>query len=256
LRRGFLAYCDDQGVCLGTGSHAEDLDVLRLIDGLSIEPVTRHEEQMARIKMQQSGVVVMDVAIRIVGLPENRGFIGTADMPYSRRGNTWGTYRNTAWGNKVAVCPTGLINERALGYLALDLGVALLVKTLPLARVSTNAYSCDGHGRSRAKIQFGFPWDAIWGKAVSDALGIDMPNSTWDWNSALHIASLGSYGDAEVLGMLNDIQVFSRRLLQTMNIDRIGKARTKTLAILGATPPTAHQFAQEARLQLGKEFFR
>lgn len=250
LRRGFLAYRDDQGVWLGTGSHSEDLDVLRLIDGLAIEPVTGHKERMARIKLPSPVVSVIDVAIRIVGLPENRSFIGTADMPHSRRGTTWGAYRNMVWGNMVAVCPIRLIKERALGYIALDLGVALLVKTLPLARVTTNGYSCDGHGRGRAKILFGFPWDAIWGKVVFVALGTDTPNSTWDWHPALHVAPLGGYGDEEVLGMLNDIQVFSRRLLQQGNIDRIGHARTKTLMALGEATPTAEAFTHEAQRQL------
>lgn len=66
----------------------DDLGVLRLIDGLVIEPVTGHEERVARIKLPQPDVFVMDSAIRIVSLPENRGFTETAHMPCSGRGTT------------------------------------------------------------------------------------------------------------------------------------------------------------------------
>ena len=39
LRRGFLAYRDDNGVWIGTGSHPEDIEVLRVVNGLVVEPM-------------------------------------------------------------------------------------------------------------------------------------------------------------------------------------------------------------------------
>lgn len=254
LRRGFLAYRDDQGVWLGTGSHPEDLDVLRLVAGLNVEPVPGHTDRMARVKLQSAGVTAIDVAIRIVAIPENRGFIGIGDMPFNSWRNTWVAYRDMVWGNKVATCPTRLIRERPLGYIALDLGVALLVKVLPLARVATNAYSCDGHGRGPAKVLFRFDWDAPWGAAVFDVLGGATPNSTWIWGTELNVAPQRGFGDAEVLGMLNDIQHFARRLLNQSIIDKIGLARVRTLEAFGNCPPIAERFAQEAQRQLAEEF--
>jgi len=256
LRRGFLAYRDDQGVWLGTGSHPEDLDVLRLYDGLDVEPFSGHKERMAQVKLSATGVSPTSVAAAIVAIPENHGFLGPDAIPSYGWGwgSTWVAYRNMAWGDKVAICPTKLIHERPLGYNALDIGVALLVKAFPLARVATYFESCDGHGSSPATISFRYEWDRVWGKAVADALGEPMPNSTWDWWGNLRINALGGYGDGEILGMLNDIQLFARRLLHQSTIDKIGRARVRTLEALGEFAPTTERFAQEARHQLAEEF--
>lgn len=256
LRRGFLAYRDDHGVWLGTGSHSEDLNVLRLIDGLVIEPVTGHKERMARIKVRQPDVSVMDVASAIVAILENHhsghslwtghgipDYFGTVG---------WDSYRTMTWGTKLAICPTREMRESQARN-ALDLGVGLLVKAFPLARVATRA-CCDGHGIKPAWISFPTEWDSLWAKGVFEVLGTDTPNSTWKWNSDLHVAPLGGYSDVEILGMLNDIQVSSRRLLRQSNIDKIGQARAKTLIALGESPPTVESFYQEAHLQLAKEF--
>ena len=226
---------------------------------MRVEPVPGHADRMARVKFQSASVAAIDVAIRIVATPENRGFIGIDDMPFmpfSRRdrGQTWVAYRNMVWGNKVATCPTRLMHERPLGYNALDLGVALLVKVLPLARVATNAWSCDGHGRGPATICFWFNWDAPWGEAVFHVLGDATANSTWTWGTDLHVAPHGGFGDPEMLGMLNDIQHIARRLLNQSIIDKIGRARGRTLEAFGESPPIAERFAQEARHQLEEEF--
>ena len=146
------------------------------------------------------------------------------------------------------------MHERPLGYNALDLGVALLVKVLPLARVATNAWSCDGHGRGPATIRFRFDWDAPWGKAVFGVLAEATPKNTWKWNRDLHVAPQGEYCDTAVLGMLNDIQHFARRLLNQSTIDKIGRARARTLEVFGDSPPITERFVQEARSQLAEEF--
>lgn len=256
LRRGFLAYRDDQGVWLGTGSHLEDIDVLRRVDGVEVEPLSGHKERMARVQLPPTCVRAIDVAVAIVAIPENRSFLGPDAILFSGWGwgRTWVTYRSMAWGNKVATCPTRLIHERPLGYNALDLGVALLVKALPLARVATDSYSCDGHGSLPATISFRFNWDAPWGKAVFDVLGVATLNSTWNWEGGVRIAPHGGFDDAEMLGMLNDIQHFARRLMHQRTIDMIGRARRRTLEAFGESPPIVECFAQEARHQLAEEF--
>lgn len=54
--------------------------------------------------------------------------------------------------------------------------------------------------------------------------------------------------------MLNDIQHIARRLLHQRTIDKIGRARVRTLEAFGESPPIAERFAQEARHQLADEF--
>ncbi len=181
LRRGFLAYRDDQGVWLGTGSHPKDLDVLRLVDGLDVEPLSGHKDRMAQVKLSPTGGRAMDVAIGIVSLPENH-FEGHSlwtgwGIPDFRGSVGWNSYRKMAWGAKLPTCPTMEIRRSEVNN-ALDLGVALLVKAFPLARVATRA-CCDGHGEKPAWISIHTDWDAIWGEAVFDVLGDATPDSKW-----------------------------------------------------------------------------
>ena len=256
LRRGFLAFRDAQGVWLGTGSHPADLEVLMHVDGLEVVKHASHKDRMARVKSKSPDVPMMGVAVAIVGLPENHleghslmtgwgipGFIGSAQ---------WNSYRKMAWGAKLPTCPMTELGRSEVRD-ALDVGVALLVKVLPLARVATRV-CCDGHGEKPAWISMCSDWSALWGKAVFDVLAEAAPNSMWKWNSDLHIAPQGEYSDMDVLGMLNDIQRFSRRLLNQSTIDKIGRARGKTLEAFGEFPPHAERFAQEARHQLREEF--
>lgn len=256
LRRGFLAYRDEQGVWLGTGSHPEDIDVLQRIAGLAVDPLYGHKDRMARVRFNHAGTSQMEAALQIVGLPQNRGFIAWAHMPYSPSGGEWGDYRAMVWGSKVATCPTRLLHKQPLGYIALDIGVALLVKALPLARVATHAWSCDGHGRSPATIRFRSRWDTLWGDAVFNALKADTHSSNWTWtrDRDLQVTPKSEFSNSEVMEMLNDIQTFARRLLQQGTIDKIGKARKRTLIALGESPPDAKRFTQEAQGQLAEEF--
>jgi len=262
LRRGFLAYRDDQGVWLGTGSHPADLDVLRLVRGLSVRRLPGHKDRMARVNIRTTGVSAVDVALAIVSLFEGEHLMTSAGIPGFMGSDGWGSYRKMAWGAKLPIGP-GM--KTVKDYLSvqtgiLDLGVALLVKAFPLARVAT-VYSCDGHGETPAQISFQFDWDPHWGKAVYDVLGYAAHDSTWDWEAGLlgggnhlHIAPHGGFGNVEVLGMLNDIQQFARRLLDQSTIDKIGRARIRTLEALGDQPPIHKHFAEEARRQLASEF--
>jgi hypothetical protein len=254
LRRGFLAYRDDDGVWLGTGSHPEDIEVLRLIDGLEVMPISDHKDRMARVTSQRKRVKEMDVAIGIIGVPENRSFNGGGDYPSDRWGWGWAAYQNMVWGDKVATCPTRYLHKHELGYFALDLGVALLIKALPLARVATDFFSCDGHGSRPASIVFRFEWDASWGNAVFKVLEVPMPHSNWEWRGGVSIRPLGEFSNINTLGMLNDIQHFARQLLNQTTITKIGRARSRTLATFGKRGPNTRDFADEATRQLAEEF--
>jgi len=258
LRRGFLAYRDGQGLWLGTGSHPQDIDVLRLVDGLRVESLPVHMDRMARVILKSPDIPVMGVAIAIVAILENHDdghslWTGYGIPDYLGSGG-WNSYRKMAWGTKLAICPTSETRGSAARN-ALDLGVGLLVKAFPLARVATRV-SCDGHGIKPAWISFHTDWDSLWAKAVFDVLEGTPPNSKWDWNHDLHVSPLGGFGDAEILAMLSDIQVFSRRLLHQTTIDKIGLARAKTLETFGQSPPLAESFGEEAKHQLSKEFIK
>lgn len=263
LRRGFLAYRDNQGVWLGTGSHRDDLNVLQFIDGLEVIPANLHQNQMALIKIDSDcSVSLENIALSIINLPGNYGMTG-----YGVGGRyikeTWMQYRYMVWGAKMAVCPMREKGQQKVNN-ALDLGVALLVKTFSLARVAT-ALSCDGHGDKHACINLYYLWDASWSRCVFDTLCFQPTNSNWTWESTydsilqrhesnLQIAPSGGFDDVAVKAMLDDIQYFSRQLLNQSTIDKIGFARAKTLEIFGANTPRPKQFADEARRQLGEEF--
>ncbi len=271
-RRGFLAYRDDQGVWLGTGSHEADLEVLRLIDGIAVEPVSSDKRRMARVHLVAGETDPMAVAEAIVSLPENKGRMTSAGIAPDFHGHfyaTWHSYRDMLWGAKRPTCP---MTEKDRGatriYNTLDLGIALFVKALPLARVGTSS-SCDGHGKQPASVMFAFEWDAAWSNAVFDALRVASPNTVWFVKERdLHIVpscAAGAFAkrftleetdftDAQVLGMLDDIQHVSRRLLDQDTIDRIGRARARTLAAFPMSPPDVYRFAAEARRQLEVEF--
>ena len=137
---------------------------------------------------------------------------------------------------------------------ALDLGIALLVKAFPLARVATS-YSCDGHGVWPASIHLFFPWDVIWAKAVFTFLNVPTPNSRWNWTTdklttdELTIEPLGGYSDAGVLAMLHDIQASARSLLNQDLIDKLGEAHSKLLETTGERFDDLAYFADEAGRQ-------
>ena len=249
LRRGFLAYRDNSGVWLGTGSHPKDSKVLGLIGDLEVVPIIGHQDRMARVTILHANVSVMNVASNIVAIPVCHFDEGDL-LPPEILGKTWVSYRNMVWGTKVAIC------HQWPGHNVLDLGVALLVKALPLARVATGFYSCDGHGHNPASICFHFPWDSQWGKAVFNILGTHTPHSTWAWSpTGLSITPQGEDTDLAMLGMLNDIQHFSRQLLSQTTIDKIGRARARTLKTFGTYGPNIEDFAKEARRQLADEFY-
>lgn len=259
LRRGFLAYRDDQGVWLGTGSHSADPKILSFVRGLMVKPITNNNDRIAQVKLRSKRVSAMEVAFAIVSLPDSKMWKWGVNG-LSKDG--WRQYRNMVWGAKMPACGRPeqydsfkdggqLMSETDAG--APDMGISLLVKTLPLARVATSL-SCDGHGERSASISFFFQWDSHWGKAVFDVLACPIPNSRWHWGCGVHIDPLGGYGDAEVLNMLNDIQQFSRRLLNQSVINKIGRARLRTLDTFGNHPPTDECFANEASRQLAEEF--
>jgi hypothetical protein len=260
LRRGFLAFRDEQGLWLGSGSHIMDLRVLGWVEGIEVVAVTGREDRIARILLRPNSSA-LEITAEIVGLGENHAgkSVGsyTGCGPAHYLSNSWSRYRNMVWGAKRAVCPAKSRGESPV-YDALDVGVALLVKVLPLARVAT-ASCCDGHGVGPADVSFYYPWDAPWCEAVFAVLGDATPHSVWSWDDeTLRIAPLGGYGDTEVLGMLNDIQRCSRRLLNQDIIDSVGRARERTIKVFTGwhCPLPCEVFALEARQGLSMELAR
>ncbi len=268
LRRGFLAFREDQSVWLGTGSHINDLRVLHFIDGLKVEPVAGHPDRMALVTFESECIKHEDIASSIIQITENHfsedgvsyrlgEFTDTGPSVYMTQ--IWARYRSMSWGAKMAVCPMrekGRFNDtngNRTANNALDLGVALLVKAFPLARVATSS-SCDGHGADQAYISFYFAWDACWAKCVFDALEFKPASSNWIWqlghDGTLSIEPAGGYDDAAVKAMLDDIQLFARQLLNQSTINNIGFARTRTLEAFSSYKPSPERFADEAKRQL------
>ncbi len=258
LRRGFLAFQDEDGIWLGTGTHLADVDVLRLVDGLELKSIPRHPDRMVAVSFRLSGKSQMHVAKDIIALPEHHiagrsRWTSCGIAPFVK--GSWVRYREMTWGAKLPACPAKVLGAPRVDD-ALDLGVALLVKVFPLARIATS-FSCDGHGEQPATISFHFEWDSYWGEAVFNTLCEKTPHSSWRWREGggnLQITPLVGFSDSGALGMLSDIQLFARRLLNRAVIEKLGVARRRTLDCFGDYPPGVERFAEEARRQLAPEF--
>lgn len=257
LLRGFLALRDKVGVWLGTGSHVDDLIVLKWVHGLSILPVRGDSERLAIIRFNTSNRdKQLSSVAGILSIPTNTTFMSERAYPYQLRVGTWDHYRATVWGTKLSVCPSTFLRDRWLGYDALDAGIALLVKVWPLARVSTASHSCDGHGRRSAVVGLNTSWDCRWALEVFKALAVNTPHSVWFEHRDCSIRSINNqYDDESVLGLMDDIQRFARRLLDITVIEKIGCARSATLAKFGSNEPNIEDFAVEAVNQLSKKLF-
>lgn len=261
LRRGFLAYRDNVGLWLGTGSHEADASVLQLVPGLASVRVQKHRDRYAEITLVATDPHPLpDIARAIIALGEHHvgskhggfsgfglGYEGTTDY-------TWQTYRDMTWGARAPVCPAVSLRQSPVQD-ALDIGTALLVKCLSLAGVVT-CLSCDGHGVGPATVDFCFDWDGCWGKAVFSALSIRPARSEWEWGKRLTIRPKNGYGGESVTLMLDDIRQCARTFLDNGLIGRIARARGETLHAFprGGAGPTIDDFAEEAARRLGGEF--
>jgi hypothetical protein len=261
LRRGFLAYRDGDGLWLGTGSHGADLLVLALVPGISTEQVSMHRDRFCKISLQQEDPhTAKDLARTIIALPEHHigkeegGFSGFGLNSRALDFSDWKAYAGTVWGAQLPVCPATSLEQPKV-YEALDIGVALLVKILPLANVVTRL-SCDGHGIKPAFVSFCFKWDSCWGQAVFSSLPDQPMHSKWEWETDLKIQPANDYGDESVTLMLEDIQKCSRQLLDIELINKIAHARRRTLsAFWGRGPgPSIEEFRMEALRQLEETF--
>jgi len=260
LRRGFLAYQDENSLWLGTGSHLDDIKILNLIHGIQVVPlIDRHQDKFAEIKIL-ANIDYKNLALLILAIPENHineDMRMTSIGLNGRISSNWASYVAMAWGAKMAVCPVSH-SYRRISYEelikepnenALDFGIALLVKAFPLARVATTL-SCDGHGNRPAYISFHFKWDPLWASAIFNTLFKKSIRSIWNFESnglsgELNIRPIDSFSDASIKEMLDDIQYFARKLMDPQNIIKIGVARKKTLEMLSHYDIPSKQSSEE-----------
>lgn len=216
LWRGFLVTRGDGCSHLAPGFHRADLEILSRI--LVAEPHPQGPRLWAPAGNARR------CAAQIISIPEHRhGFIAL------RVHRSWARYKAMRWGHRVSVGP-----ERSV-HGGLDIGVALLVKALPLARVMTVS-SCDGHGcaGTPAYVIFASRWDAAWFRAVFCAIGATFEGCDWSSDhEGLRIWPADHGGTAE---MLDGIHAFALRLLDRELVDRIGTARARLLDALGDEP--------------------
>jgi hypothetical protein len=261
LRRGFLSYKDLEGVWLGTGSHESDIATLQLIPNLEITRIHDHPDRICKLSFDTSRPELsQDIALAIIALGEHHlgsdhgGFSRTGFGNWSTRDTSWKRYTKMIWGTKLPVCPATSSIQKLVPE-ALDSGSALLVKSLPLAGIAT-FLSCDGHGIAPVRIDFVFPWDLLWGKAIFDAQPFKPQNSTWLWENRLEIHPKDGYGDQSVTLLLEDIQQCSRQLLDRRTIHRLKIARQRTIAACGNSidGPFMHEFSELAKLHICKSY--
>ena len=261
LRRGFLAYRDQDGLWLGTGSHRSDAAVLQLVPGLASVLVPKHRERYCRISLVDTDPYVFsEIARTIIALgehhvgPEAGGFSCFGLGHRSKYPYSWSNYGKMVWGAQVAVCPAESLHQSPVQN-ALDIGIALLVKSFPLVGIAT-ALSCDGHGIKPAFVSFCFSWDRCWCQSVFKALSINPLNSIWEWGNELKIHSKNGYGDESVTLMLEDIQQCARKFLESEIIRKTHIARRATLSAFPYTGagPSFDEFREEAIRQLKVQF--
>lgn len=259
LRRGFLTYKDSEGIWLGTGSHESDIATLQLISNLEITRIDNHPDRIFKLSFDTSRPELSrDISLAIISLGEhhigreNGGFSRTGFGNCSTRDTSWKRYSKMIWGTKLPVCPATISHQKLVPE-ALDTGCALLVKSLPIAGIAT-FLSCDGHGIAPVRIDFFFPWDLLWGKAIFDALPFKPQNSTWLWENHLEIHPENGYGDESVTLLLEDIQEVSRQLLDNPTIYKLKIARQRSIAACGNSidGPSMHEFSQVAKFHLSQ----
>ena len=289
LRRGFLVFRDSMGIWLGSGSHALDIYPLEAIPGLTLKHINGNSilgDRLAQLFLQDIGQeTAMEVAISIIALGEHhheatkRSAGATTTGTGYNLAEDWYCYCRMVWGCKLPVCPIydpddsdlmdsdfppdeypsqslKLSPTMPLVRNALDTGIALFVKALPLARIATKL-SCDGHGKRPSWVSLILSWDVIWAKAVFSYLNVPHPNSSWTWEDNIIVitppgrssdleAEESPYTDEEVLGVLNDIQAFSRVLLNQELIDKLGTMRKKFCRTLNRQRLYSSGFTEEA----------
>jgi hypothetical protein len=262
LTRGFLATLDHRGLILAEGSHENDARVLEDIEQLAIMPigatsfsvsVSVRDPERARTAAPNPQLKFFEhtipkpnhssttgdayaIAKRIVGIADNRGMTTVGVGTFTR--DTWGSYRRMRYGARIAV--------RGKSSGSLDLGIALLVKALPLARVGTHM-SCDGHGRVPARIWFWTRWDAFWFEAI---LGRFPPEPGARWSiidegshPVLSIAPDGDIANDQALAaMLGSIRSFARAFLDTERTKLLGARRQSVLNKFGEREPSEDEW--------------
>ena len=147
LRRGFLVRLSEDGtqVLLVKGSTNQDLETLRrLFSNQSYvvnDPVDTSNMATIRVRNHDERIL-----FKIFALKPINGMTGTLESTAG-----WQSFTNQTFGHKVDV-------EH------LDSGVALAVKTMPLARVRTYM-SCDSHGHKWPRIWFAGRFNRLWWQA-------------------------------------------------------------------------------------------
>jgi hypothetical protein len=234
LTRGFLTTLDQRGLMLAEGSHVQDGRMLERIPDLFIRP-----GRWSSCSISVGSAHARAIARRIIDIPDGKGFTSTGVGPFISA--SWRAYRKMRYGALLAIA------DQYSG--SLDLGVALLVKALPLARVGTHM-SCDGHGLKPARIWFWTRWDAFWFEAI---LGRFPPGPGARWSitfggwphGALSIEPDGDIANNQALAaMLGSIRSFARGLLDTERAQFFGNRRQGVMDMFGEREPDDEEWRQ------------
>ena len=265
LFRGFLVLPKSgrRGIiCLAKGSHPKDIEALNLC-GLVLQSTNRWSTLLSwRNKPNE-------LARRIIYLGEHRG-MSTVGPSQWKRTVTWGDYGKMVWGAKLPV--TGNLDLGVARHYkdpcrlkhiddALDLGVSLLVKTLPLIRVCTRM-CCDGHGTTPFRVYFQYEWDHAWFTCVYQkllAMRVFSPIGS-SWNVSEDCLSIEpsskSFSAESWLRVFLEIQEFSRLLMSQPLINAVGKARQCTLQDFGSYRPLSSDcFRKVAEKYVNQTFY-
>jgi hypothetical protein len=225
LWRGFLVEKRANDILLCTGSHDDDLVFLSEIlpePRFHIQEILNDVNHRATISVPKK-ITNRDI-LHIVSLGQQPGH-GMLGEPLV--GVDWLAFQNCRFGASVAVR-------------WLDIGIALMVKTLPLAGVFTT-YSCDGfaHGDRNTLISLHGSYHFGWCKRVIEKVTCELeivnlgnfiyePGSGWTHEYRWQIADTGFDGQIEeAFDVFHEIQCVARHLMRPEVIDGLRALKRK-----------------------------
>lgn len=158
LRRGFLINYENDFISVHSGIHPQDLkDLTELgeLIGFEVQPVESSDKTYVA-KLHVGRRLHNDFEQLIILLPSWRGMSACYSKP-----KTWSAFKSNRFGAKV---PTK----------DLDLGISLLIKTLPLLGVRT-LLCCDGHGQCQPYVKFCGQHYLNWFLFIIEKIKPDLP---------------------------------------------------------------------------------
>lgn len=236
-RRGFLVTLRGDDILVPRGPHEADICLVS-----RFVRVQRLHNPLWQARLIPRGDDPWDDAEAILELRAPKGLF--TRRPFAEP-ESWISYRRQHHGHCVALRG----NE---GQSALDAGIAMVIKALPLLGVATWA-SCSGHGQGPAWLQTRTSYDLRWLRAVLSTVAPKLTACRVDVDSEVLKASFVPDGlaDDQLIALLDDLQRLARSVLEPGVSRSVLETRRAVLEELGEEKPELVEFERHALDALG-----